>query len=74
VGTASIHGRDGTTVWDSGSGSAAAWDTARGWGGVFAYELRLYLAKLVAKTRVAHAQLRAQARKKSGASWALNCA
>jgi len=40
---------------------------------LFAYELCLSLVKLVAKTRVADAQLRAQARK-SAASAALNCA
>jgi hypothetical protein len=40
---------------------------------LFAYELCLSLVKLVAKTRVADAQLRAQARK-SAASVALNCA
>ena len=40
---------------------------------MFAYELCLSLVKLVAKTRVADAQLRAQARK-SAASAALNCA
>ena len=40
---------------------------------LFAYELCLSLIKLVAKTRVADAQLRAQARK-SAASAALNCA
>ena len=40
---------------------------------LFAYELCLSLVKLIAKTRVANAQLRAQARK-SAASAALNCA
>src|SRR5450432_2297983 len=40
---------------------------------LFAYELCLSLVKLVAKTRIADAQLRAQARK-SAASAALNCA
>jgi hypothetical protein len=40
---------------------------------LFAYELCLSLVKLVAKTRVADAQLRAQGRK-SAASAALNCA
>ncbi|MEO7033058.1 MAG: four helix bundle protein [Polyangiaceae bacterium] len=40
---------------------------------LFADELCLSLVKLVAKTRIADAQLRAQARK-SAASCALNCA
>ena len=40
---------------------------------LFAYELCLSLVKLVAKVRIADAQLRAQARK-SAASAALNCA
>jgi len=40
---------------------------------LFAYELCLSLVQLVAKTRIADAQLRAQARK-SAASCALNCA
>jgi len=40
---------------------------------LIAYELCLSLVKLVAQTRVANAQLRAQARK-SAASAALNCA
>jgi hypothetical protein len=40
---------------------------------LFAYELCLSLVKLVAKVRIADAQLRAQARK-SAASSALNCA
>jgi hypothetical protein len=40
---------------------------------LFAYELCLSLVKLLAKTRVADAQLRAQGRK-SAASAALNCA
>ena len=40
---------------------------------LFAYELCRSLVRLVAKTRIADAQLRAQARK-SAASCALNCA
>jgi four helix bundle protein len=40
---------------------------------LFAYELCLSLVQLVAKVRIADAQLRAQARK-SAASSALNCA
>ena len=62
-----------------GFGSAAA--PARRCGGrclfphhkLFAYELCLSLVTLVAKVRIADAQLRAQARK-SAASAALNCA
>jgi four helix bundle protein len=57
----------------SGSAPASAPATTLPHHKLFAYELCLSLVKLVAKTRVADAQLRAQARK-SAASAALNCA
>ncbi len=62
-----------TTASSTAASSTAASSTALPHHKLIAYELCLALVKLVARTRVADAQLRAQARK-SAASAALKCA